>query len=197
MKKTTPVPGRSLRADARFNQERLLEAAAKAFARDGARASLKAIAEDAGVGIGTLYRRFPTREALVAATYRSEVDRVCGTARELLAARKPARALRAWMSTCVEFLTTKQGMAEVLRVVLAGEDELRAATRARLVEAVGLLLEAARASDDLRRRDDALDALDVLTAIAGIALVADAKDQHAQAERLLDLLFDGLRAGGR
>jgi AcrR family transcriptional regulator len=190
VKKATRVPVRALRADAQINEERLLGAAAKAFARDGARASLKAIAEDAGVGIGTLYRRFPTREALVAATYRSEVDRVCAKASELLAARKPARALRAWMSACVEFLTTKQGMADVLRVVLAGEDEFRVATRARLVEALALLLDAARTSGDLRRRNDAVD---VLTAIAGVALIAGSKEQRAQADRLLDLLFDGLR----
>lgn len=182
---------RPLRADAQLNHDRLLDAAAAAFALDGADASLKAIAKDAGVGIGTLYRRFPTRENLVEAVYRNEVGRLCDAVPDLLAASPPADALRAWMDRFVEFLATRHAMAAAFRSVLVDDGDLRMQTRGLLVDAVAELL-AAGAADGSVRAD--LDADDVLVALAGLALVAGEPRQQAQAHRLLGLLLDGLRA---
>ncbi len=184
--------GRPLRADARLNQDRLLEAATRAFARDGVDASLKAIAQDAGVGIGTLYRRFPTREQLIWAIYRSEVDRICAAVPDLLATVPASRALRAWMERFVDFLATKRGMAGALRDALSAHDGLRLETREMIVVAVAALLEAGAEQGSLR--GDAV-ALDVMMAVGGIALIAGEPEQRDQAARLLDLLMDGLRYG--
>ena len=112
---------RKLRADAQRNEDRLLEAAAVAFSTDGANASVKDIARAAGVGVGTLYRRFPSKELLIEATYRHEVQDLCDAARELSASRPPEEALRAWMELFLDFMATKQGMADALRVVLTDE----------------------------------------------------------------------------
>src|SRR3954447_1683535 len=101
----------ALRADARLNRDRLLEAAAEAFAREGADTSLKAIAQQAGVGIGTLYRRFPTREDLIEATYRNETTKLCQSAPRLLETGEPLAALREWMSRFVDYMLTKHGMS--------------------------------------------------------------------------------------
>ena len=111
-----------MRADARKNQDRLLEAATRAFARDGADASLKAIAQDAGVGIGTLYRRFPSRERLAWTVYQAEVERICGQASTLLTDHQPDVALRRWMSEFLTFLATKAGMADALKAALAADE---------------------------------------------------------------------------
>ncbi|MDT7625493.1 MAG: hypothetical protein QOF99_6394, partial [Pseudonocardiales bacterium] len=138
----SPEKVRPLRADARVNRDRLLDAAARAFARDGAEASLKAIAKDAGVGIGTLYRRFPTRERLVEATYRNETARLCAAAPDLLRVRPAAEALRVWMDHFVDFLATKRGMADALRAVLVADGELRMQTRDLLTDALATLLTA-------------------------------------------------------
>jgi AcrR family transcriptional regulator len=110
---------RPLRADARRNRERLLEAAAAELARKGADASLEEIARKAGVAIGTLYRHFPTREALFVAVHHGEMTRVAGQAGELLARHEPAEALRLWMATFTGFMTAKHGMASAFRMVLA------------------------------------------------------------------------------
>ncbi|CAM5744501.1 putative HTH-type transcriptional regulator [Streptomyces afghaniensis 772] [Streptomyces afghaniensis] len=114
---------RGLRADARRNRERLLEAAGRAFSETGTDASLEAIAKDAGVGIGTLYRHFPTREALLEAAYRNELARVCDSVTELLAQLPPDQAMRRWMDLFIDYLATKQGMADALKAVIASGDE--------------------------------------------------------------------------
>jgi AcrR family transcriptional regulator len=182
--------GRTLRADARRNADRVLTAAVLAFARDGADASLRAIAKDAGVGIGTLYRRFPTREHLIWAVYRTEVDRICDLVPELLERNPPVRALRAWMESFLGFLAAKQGMAGALRIALGSDETQRLETRALITGALGTLL-AAGAADGTVRPD--ADALDVMMAVGGIALIAGEASQREQAARLLDLLMDGLR----
>jgi AcrR family transcriptional regulator len=182
--------GRPLRADAQENRDRVLDAAAKAFARDGTGASLKAIAQDAGVGIGTLYRRFPTRERLVEATYRSEVARMCAAAPELLESLPPVGALRVWMDCFIDFLATKRGMADALRAVLATEEGLRVETRELLTGALRVLL-AAGIADQTLRSD--VDPADLLMGLGGVALIAGESDQRDRAHRLLDLLMDGLR----
>jgi AcrR family transcriptional regulator len=190
----SPEKVRPLRADARVNRDRLLDAAARAFARDGAEASLKAIAKDAGVGIGTLYRRFPTRERLVEATYRNETARLCAAAPDLLRVRPAAEALRVWMDHFVDFLATKRGMADALRAVLVADGELRMQTRDLLTDALATLLTAGIAEEALRPD---IDPNDVLMGLGGVTLIAGEPDQRALAGRLLDLLIDGLRYRGQ
>jgi AcrR family transcriptional regulator len=185
----SPDEARRLRADAQLNHDRLLDAAARAFTRDGTEASLKAIAQDAGVGIGTLYRRFPTREALVEATYRSEVTRMCAAAPELLEAQPAADALRAWMDLFVDFLAAKHGMADTLRAILVSEAD-RLHTRELLTDALATLLKAGVAEESIR--SDVAPA-DVLMGLGGVSLIAGQPDQRDLADRLLALLMDGLR----
>jgi AcrR family transcriptional regulator len=181
---------RPLRADARRNRERLLEVAGRAFSTAGPDVTLEAIARGAGVGIGTLYRHFPTREALVEAAYRNELVRLCASVDDLLARMAPDEALRTWMDRLIDYLATKRGMVDALRAVIASGGDPYAQSRESLLDAVRDLLGAGAA--DHRLRDD-VDARDVLTAVSGIALVASAPDQRQQASRLLDLLLDGLR----
>ncbi|HEX4250144.1 MAG TPA: TetR family transcriptional regulator [Pseudonocardia sp.] len=185
-----PERTRPLRTDAQLNQDRLLEAAARAFARDGADTSLKAIAKDAGVGIGTLYRRFPTREALIEATYRNETARLCAAAPELLLDTSPVAALRTWMDRFIDYIATKHGMAEALHAVLVSDGEQRTRTRDLLTEAIATLLRAGVADGTFR---SGIDPNDVLMALGGITSIAGTPDQRDLAHRLLDLLLDGLQ----
>jgi AcrR family transcriptional regulator len=186
----SPEDARPLRADAQLNHDRLLDAAALAFAKDGAEASLKAIAQDAGVGIGTLYRRFPTRDRLVEATYRNEVARICAAAPDLLKASPAVEALRVWMDQFIDFLATKRGMAEALRAVLVADGELRMRTRDLLTDALAALLKAGAAENAIRQD---VEPDDVLMGLGGVALIAGEPAQRDQARRLLDLLVDGLK----
>jgi AcrR family transcriptional regulator len=179
---------RALRADARSNQERLLVVAAEAFAEAGTQASLKAIARQAGVGIGTLYRRFPTREILVEAVYRNEVTRLCVAAAELLEALPPAAALPAWMEKFVDFMVAKHGMADVMRTVLLSEED-RMHTRGELRAAIATLLDAGAAASTVR---PGIDPNDVLMGLGGITLIAGQEDQRELATRLIDLLLHGI-----
>src|ERR1700712_1891584 len=149
----------SLRADAKANQDRILLAAASAFARHGAEASLKAIAQDAGVGIGTLYRRFPTRELLVEATYRNEVAQICAWVTGLLRTSPAVEALAIWMDRFLDFLATKHGMAQALRAVLAAEEGLRQRTRESLTDALAVLLSAGVEQRTIRSDVDPADVL--------------------------------------
>jgi AcrR family transcriptional regulator len=180
---------RALRADAQANHDRLLEVAARAFAQHGPDASLKAIAAEAGVGIGTLYRRFPAREDLVEATYRNETDRLCASAGGLLADRTPVEALREWAEAFVDYMLTKQGMADALPAILASREGLRAHSRDALGQAVTTLLAAGTAAGQVRR--DAAPG-DVLMALGGITLISGHENQRLLASRLITLLLDGL-----
>lgn len=182
---------RPLRADARLNEDRLLDAAARAFARDGSDASLKAIAKDAGVGIGTLYRRFPTRERLIEATYRNETARLCDAVPDLLRGIRAEAALRTWMDLFTDYMATKHGMADALHAVLVTRGDLRMRTRDLLTEALAALM-AAGVADGTLRPD--VDADDVLMGLGGVTLIAGGPEQRELAGRLLDLLLDGLRA---
>ena len=183
---------RPLRADAQRNRDLLLAAAAAACALDGGEVTLESIARAAGVGIGTLYRHFPTREALVDAAYRSELARLCDSVPDLLATQAPDAALRAWMDSFVDYMTTKRGMAEALRAVVASGGNPFAESRARLLGAIGALL-AAGAAARLLRGDVNPD--DVLVGISGVSVLAAEPGQRDQAGRLLDLIMDGLRFG--
>jgi AcrR family transcriptional regulator len=183
-------PGsRAMRADARRNRERLLEAALRAFS-SGEEVSLETIARQAGVGIGTLYRHFPNREALVEAVYRGELARLRDTAGELLASRAPDAALRVWMNGFADYVTAKRGMAETLRAIAATGAISPAQTQQTLTATVKGLLDAGAAAGTLR---DDVAAADVLASLTGIFLIAGTPRQREQAGRLLDLLMDGLR----
>ena len=184
----TPGQRRPLRADAQRNQDRLLQAAAAAFSADGANASVKDIARAAGVGIGTLYRRFPSKELLIEATYRREVQDLCDAALDLSASRPPQDALRAWMELFLDFMATKHGMADALRVVLTDENQ-RLETRAQLARAIDHLLTAG-ASQPVTRPD--IDASDVLMALGGISLITATERRPDLAARLIDLLLHGV-----
>ncbi|GIF96267.1 TetR/AcrR family transcriptional regulator [Catellatospora citrea] len=181
---------RPLRADAQRNRERLLEVAAQAFAHDGPQVSMDAVAKLAGVGIGTLYRHFPTREALVEAAYRKELARLCDAAPGLLDTMPPDQAVRAWMNLFTEYLTTKRGMADALRAVIASGGNPFAQSRDRLLGAVGTLLDAATAAGTVRAD---VRPEDVLVSLSGVSLATADPAQAEQAGRLLDLLMDGLR----
>jgi AcrR family transcriptional regulator len=181
---------RPLRADARRNRDRLLDAALRAFSDSGPDATLEAIARDAGVGIGTLYRHFPTREALIEATYRNELARLCDAAPDLLADLPPDKALRDWMDRFVDYMVTKHGLSDALHAVIASGGNPFAQSRDRMTTAVTTLLDAGAAAGTVR--SDVAPS-DVLAGISGVLLVAGEPDRRDQAGRLLDLLMDGLR----
>ncbi|HET6742257.1 MAG TPA: TetR/AcrR family transcriptional regulator [Kribbella sp.] len=181
---------RPLRADAQRNRGQILTAASQAFTKCGLEATLEGIAKEAGVGIGTLYRHFPTREALIEAAYRSELAAVCDAAPELLAKLPPAEALRAWMDRFIDYMTRKLGMADALRAVIASGADPYAQSRDLLVGAIKPMLDAGAAAGDLRSD---VTADDVLLSLSGVGLAASGR--RDQADRLLDLLLDGLRYG--
>jgi AcrR family transcriptional regulator len=187
----SPADDRPLRADARRNRARLLDAAVRAFSRDGeTEVTLEAIARDAGVGIGTLYRHFPTREALVEAAYRNELARLCDAVPGLLAELPPDQATRTWMDLFVDYMTTKRGMSGALRAVIAAGGNPYSHSRDALLGAIGTLLDAAAAAGALRAD---IAPADVLASLSGVSLTAGDPAQRDQARRLLDLLMDGLR----
>jgi AcrR family transcriptional regulator len=184
----TATSDRPLRADAQRNRDLVLSAAVQSFSECGLDASLDAIAKKAGVGIGTLYRHFPTREALVEAAYRNELAVVCDAAPELLAALPPAEATRAWMDRFIDYMTRKIGMADALHAVIASGADPYAQSFELLVGAVQPLLEASSAAGEIRSD---IPAGDVLISLSGVAMAAGSN--RDQAGRLLDLLMDALR----
>ena len=181
---------RPLRADAQRNRERLLDAAVRAFAQEGPDVTLDAIAKDAGVGIGTLYRHFPTREALVEAAYRNELARLCDAVPGLLADLPPDQAMRMWMDRFVDYMTTKRDMADALRAVIASGGNPYSESRDRLITAVTTLLGAGAAAGTLRPD---VEPGDVLTSLSGVSMATVGPEQRERAGRVLDLLMDGLR----
>jgi AcrR family transcriptional regulator len=187
------MPGsevKPLRADAQRNRDRLLTVAVRAFSEDGPEVTLESIARDAGVGIGTLYRHFPTREALVEAAYRNELGRLCDAAADLLQAGPPDQATRVWMDRFIDYMTTKRGMADALRALIACGGDPFAQSRGRLLGAITTLLAAGAAAGTMRGD---VEPGDVLASLSGVSLAAGEPGQRDQARRMLDLLMDGLR----
>ena len=184
---------RPLRADARRNRDRLLEIAARAFSQDGPDVTLDAIAKEAGVGIGTLYRHFPTRDALVAAVYRNETDQLVAAADRLAKMDPPVTALREWLLLFVDYIATKHGMYEVLNSIVGGTSDLYSASTAQVKQAIAKLVERAVASGDIRLD---LDPLDLLRALAGVANMGLGADGERAAKRLVDILIAGVRTQG-
>ena len=182
----------SLRADARRNRERLLAAAAAAFgAADGGPVSLESIARDAGVGIGTLYRHFPTRDVLVEAVYRAELAGVAAAAGQLLTRHAPKVALRRWMDRYASFVAAKRGMAESLHAMFDSGAVQPSQTRDSIAGAVELLLNAGADAGSLRSD---VQADDVVSSLIGIFLASGSPNQTG---RLLDLLVAGVAAPDR
>jgi AcrR family transcriptional regulator len=190
----TDVDARILRADASRNRDGLLAAATRAFASSDAEPSMRAIAREAGVGIATLYRHFPTRESLVDAVYHDQVERLTVGARELLEQFAPAEAMRRWMDLFGDWLMTKHGMINTLLAMIESGEIALAQTRAELLDVITSILEAGRAAGDLRPD---VTAEDIAASLLGIFTVAGKPGQRAQADRLLNLLMDGLRPGSR
>ncbi|MGV9679961.1 TetR/AcrR family transcriptional regulator [Nocardia sp. NPDC003482] len=186
---------RSARSDAARNRDQVLAVATRLFAEADAEPSMRAIAREAGVGIATLYRHFPTRESLVDAVYRGQVERLTTGARELLERLPPAAALRGWMDLFGEWIATKNGMLDTLRAMVESGEIAHARTRAELLAAVGEILAAGRAAGELRAD---VTAEDVAAHLIGVFTVARPPAQAAQAHRLLNVVLDGLRppAGG-
>ena len=186
------IEPRPLRADARRNRDRLMEVALRAFTRDGPEATLDAIAKTAGVGIGTLYRHFPTREALIEAVYRNELAKLCDAVSDLLRDLPPDAALRAWMDRFVDYMTTKRGMAGALHAVIASGGDPFAHSRDRLFTATTTLLQAGADAGTVRSD---VDADDILASLGGVTYILGQTGRRDQAGRLLNLLMDGLRSG--
>lgn len=184
------MPKRKPRADAIRNRERVLEAAKAVFSQGGPEASLEAVARRAGVGIGTLYRHFPTREALYEAVYRHEVEQLVELARRLEAEATPVEALRRWLQAGVEFMATKKGMAAALAMVAHGSSELVAYSLDRLSRAVGELLRRAVAAEEIRAD---VDPEDLLRTLVGMCYAHDRPGWQAKVLRLIDIFIDGLR----
>jgi len=184
-------PGqRKPRADAQRNRARILEVAKKAFTRSGADFSLDEIAKQAGVGAGTLYRHFPTREALLEAVYRTEVEKLAAAEREFAEKFPPVEALRAWMLLFVDYIATKQIVAPALNTLVGGASKVFAATGDQIKGAIQALVERAIESGDMRRD---LEPLDLLRALVGVSNVASGPDWRQSARRLVDILILGSR----
>ena len=187
---SAPTHDKPLRKDAARNREKLLAAAVGLFAERGTEGSLEEVAKRAGVGIGTLYRHFPTRDALVEAAYRNEVAQLRAAADELLAELPPDAALEAWMRRFVDYGTAKRGMRDALQSIAGGGADLFAETRGQVTDAVAVLLRAGAEAGTLRAD---VEPEDVLRAMGAIWLVAEGDDFAEQAMRILRLVLDGLR----
>jgi AcrR family transcriptional regulator len=184
------VETRAPRADATRNREQLLAVATRVFVSADTEPSMRAIAREAGVGIATLYRHFPTRESLVDAVYQNQVKRLTYGARELVEQLPPAEAMRRWMDLFGDWLATKHGMRDTLLAMIESGEIAHAETSIELLGAITTILDAGRAAGDIRAD---VSAEDIAASLLGIFGVASLRGQHAQAGRLLNLLMDGLR----
>src|ERR1700742_3448395 len=189
-KKPSPPATRKTRTDAQRNRERILEVAKAAFARSGANTSLDDVARQAGVGAGTLYRHFPTRDALLEAVYHTEVAKLAAAERELSAKLSPVEALRAWMLLFVDYIAEKHIIAPALNAFAGGPSKLYESSRAQVTGAIEALVERAIQSGDIRKD---LKAFDLLRALIGVSNVASAPDWQQSAKRLVDILILGSR----
>jgi AcrR family transcriptional regulator len=186
---TTTKP---LRADAQRNRETLLAAASELFAESGTEVPLESVAVRAGLGIATLYRNFPTRDALVEAAYRNEVAHITAAAMELLAEYPPDIALERWTERYVEYAAAKRGMSGALRAIIESGNDIYADTRDQLLAAFAMLLQAGVEAGTLRPD---IDAEDVFRATGSVFLIPQEEGWREQAARLLRLIVDGLRYG--
>ncbi len=194
MPERTAATVRKPRADAVRNRERVLEAAKAVFSAGGPDASLEAVARRAGVGIGTLYRHFPTRESLFEAVYRREVQQLGELAEQLKGEAAPVEALRRWLRSNVEFVATKKGMSAALALAVQGSSELSAYSFDRLTKAVGALLDRAVAAGEIRSD---ISPEDVLRTLVGMCYMHDQPGWQKSVLRMVDVFVDGLRVKSR
>jgi AcrR family transcriptional regulator len=188
-KSSQPVP-RKTRTDAQRNRERILEVAKEAFTRFGADASLDEIAKQAEVGPGTLYRHFPTRDALIEAVYRSEVEKLAAAEGKFTETMPPVEALRAWMLLFVDHIAAKQIIASALNSLVGGPSKLFEGSRGMVQGAIDELVKRAIKSGDIRPD---LVPFDLLRALIGVAHVASGPGWQQSARRLVDILIAGSR----
>ncbi|MBB39369.1 MAG: TetR family transcriptional regulator [Hyphomonas sp.] len=188
----TKTGQKRLRADAERNRQRLLQAAKEVFARDGASASLEEIARTAGVGIGTLYRQFPSRDTLVEDVYRNAVVQLGEAAGHLAETHAPLDAIREWLLLFVDYISTKRIMTEAITALGGSADTLYAGTGDIMRNALADLVRRAEAAGDIR---PVADPFDLLRAVAGVLYVSPAADPQAEsgARNVIDLLIAGLR----
>jgi AcrR family transcriptional regulator len=181
---------RKPRTDALRNRDRVLEAARRVFSAGGPEASLEAVAKTAGVGIGTLYRHFPTREALFEAVYRREVQQLADLAKRLEKEAEPIEALRQWMRACVKFVATKKGMSAALAFAVSKDSDLFSYSSDLLTRAVGELLRRAGTAGEIRSD---ISPEDLLRALVGMCYTHDQPGWQKNVLRLVDVFVDGLR----
>ncbi|MDQ0794553.1 TetR/AcrR family transcriptional regulator [Streptomyces sp. B1I3] len=185
-----PAAGRPKRADARRNQESLLDAAASVFVASGVEAPVRDIAAAAGVGMGTIYRHFPTRADLIVAVYRHQINACAEAGPALLAtSATPHAALGRWIGLFVDFLVTKHGLAGVLRPDSPGFEALHSSFLDRLVPVCTQLLDAAVASGEIRPGPTAYE---LMRGVGNLCIGAE-NDARYDARRLVELLIEGLR----
>jgi AcrR family transcriptional regulator len=191
---TTAAPERPLRADAARNRDKILVAAGAVFTEQGTDASLEEVARRAEVGVGTLYRHFPTRIDLIEAVYRHDVDELCAEAARLRDGDLPAReALETWVLSFVQYVGRKRGMASALRSALGPDAQaVFADVHDRLRAASGELLAAAQREGEIRTD---VEPMDVLRAVSGVCLAAAEAQDPERSMRVLRLVLDGLRYG--
>ena len=190
MTKKRSTPARKPRTDALRNRERILEVAKAAFTQEGANASLEEIAKRAGVGPGTLYRHFPTRDELIEGVYRNEVEKLAAAAGRFSETMSPIEALRAWMLLLVDYIAAKHIIAPALNSVVGGPSRLYEGSRTMIHGAIDELVKRAKRSGDLQRD---LDAFDLLRALIGVSHVGSGADWQQSARRLVDILIAGSR----
>jgi AcrR family transcriptional regulator len=186
------VTTRPLRVDARRNRDRLLAEAADAFFDRGIDVPLEEIARRSAVGIGTLYRHFPTRDALIEAVYRRELELLCEAADELAAEYAPGEALARWLERFVDYVAAKRGMAEALKSVVGADSELFSESHRRISQAIGGLVNAGVDAGAIRSD---VEPLDLLRAVSGVCLLptSSGDDWRVHAKRVVGLLMDGMR----
>lgn len=190
MTKKLATTVRKPRIDALRNRDRILEVAKSAFTQQGANASLEEIAKQAGVGTGTLYRHFPTRDELIEGVYRNEVQKLAAAAGRFADTMSPIEALRAWMLLLVDYIAAKHIIAPALNTIAGGPSRLHEGSRTVIQGAIGELVKRAKRSGDLRRD---LDASDLLRALIGVSHVGPSVDWPQSARRLVDILIAGSR----
>jgi AcrR family transcriptional regulator len=188
-KRKQPVP-RKPRADAQRNRERILEIAKRAFTKLGVNISLDDVAKQAGIGAGTLYRHFPTRDALLEAVYRTEVEKLAAAEQKFAATMAPIDALRAWMLLFVDYIATKQIIAPALNTMVGGPSKLFASSGVLVTRAIEALVARAIEAGDMRPD---IDSLDLLRALVGVSNVASVPDWPQSAKRLVEILIIGSR----
>lgn len=192
MERTRPKTTRKPRSDSLRNRERLLESAKAVFSTGGAGASLETVAREAGVGIGTLYRHFPTREALFEAVYRRDIEQLGELADELGRTATPVEALRRWLHANIEVVATKKGMLTALALAADGQAELYAYSSERMKAAATLLLDRAVGAGAIRSDIAPEELLRALYGLVGSYYMRGEPDWQEAAKRLVDVFVDGL-----